>query len=133
MIQLSTLMWATGIFFAIIGFLRGWNKELVSLVGIVLMVFALFQFDSLLRGTVFLALPPAQVFVVQAVIFLGGVIFLYQGAAIGAEADRRAEDDWQAGFLGAAVGFINGYLITGTIWYMLDINEYPFEELVIAP
>lgn len=133
MIQISTLMWATGLFFAITGFLRGWNKELVSLVGIVLMIFALFQFDGLLRGTVFLALPPTQVFIVQAVIFIGGVVFLYQGGAIGADADSRDDDDWQAGFLGAAVGFVNGYLITGSLWYFLDINEYPFEELIVAP
>lgn len=133
MIQLSTLMWATGIFFAITGFLRGWNKELVSLVGIVLSIFALFQFDGLLRGTIFLALPPTQVFLLQAVVFVGMVVFLYQGGAIGTGADRRSEDDWQAGFLGSGVGFINGYLIAGTLWYFLDINEYPFEELIIAP
>jgi len=132
-IQLSTLMWVTGIFFAITGFLRGWNKELVSLVGIVLAMFALFQFDGLLRGTIFLALPPTQVFLLQAAIFMGMVVFLYQGGAIGAGADRRDDDDWQAGFLGAAVGFFNGYLITGTLWYFLDINEYPFEELIVAP
>jgi hypothetical protein len=122
-----------GVFFAITGFLRGWNKELVSLVGIVLAMFALFQFDGLLRGTIFLALPPTQVFLLQAAVFIAMVVFLYQGGAIGSGTDRRDEDDWQAGFLGAGVGFFNGYLVAGTLWYFLDINEYPFEELIVAP
>jgi hypothetical protein len=28
---------------------------------------------------------------------------------------------------------MNRYLIAGTLWYFLDINEYPLAPLVIAP
>ena len=48
MISLASLMWATAIFFAFMGALRGWSRELVGTAGIVLGVFAIFQFDSLL-------------------------------------------------------------------------------------
>ena len=31
------------------------------------------------------------------------------------------------------MGFINGYLIGGALWYLLDINEYPLAQFVTAP
>ncbi|MDQ7025778.1 MAG: hypothetical protein Q9P01_05840 [Anaerolineae bacterium] len=132
MIQLSTLMWWMAIFFGIIGFLRGWKKEIIASAGIVLMVFAEFQFDSLMRGTLFLALPPGQIFFIQS-LFLFGVVFLvYQARDIGG-AHIRKENDWQAGLLGSLMGAFNGYLIGGALWYFLDINEYPWENFFIAP
>ena len=35
-------MWTMALFFAFIGFLRGWNRELVATAGIILGLFALF-------------------------------------------------------------------------------------------
>ncbi len=46
---------------------------------------------------------------------------------------RRAERNLGAGILGAVVGFINGYILGGSIWYLLDINEYPLQQFVTAP
>jgi hypothetical protein len=132
MMQLSTFMWFMGIFLAVIGFLRGWRPELIISSGIVLTMFALFQFDGFLRSTIFLTLPRGQVFFVQAAIFITVVLFLYQADELGGAEDRD-EDDYQSGALGAIVGFINGYLIGGTLWYFLDINEYPWDQFVIAP
>ena len=31
------------------------------------------------------------------------------------------------------LGALNGYLIWGTVWYFLDINDYPLSPLIIAP
>ena len=132
MIQLTTLMWWMAVFFGIIGFLRGWKKELVATAGIVLALFAVFQFDGILRGTFFLSLPPSQVFLVQTAFLMGVVFFVYQAKDIGG-AHIRKENDWQAGLLGAVMGALNGYLVAGSLWYFLDINEYPFEQLVVAP
>jgi uncharacterized membrane protein required for colicin V production len=120
------------IFFGIIGFLRGWNKEIIATAGIVLALFAVFQFDGLLRGTFFVAIPPTQIFLIQAALLFGVVFFVYQARDIGGVASRR-EKDWQAGFLGSLVGAFNGYLIGGTLWYFLDVNEYPLEAFVVAP
>ncbi|PJF21271.1 MAG: hypothetical protein CUN56_11955, partial [Phototrophicales bacterium] len=39
----------------------------------------------------------------------------------------------QTGILGGVIGAINGYLIGGAIWYFVDINEYPFYPLIVAP
>jgi hypothetical protein len=125
-------MWWMAVFFGIIGFLRGWKKELVATAGIVLAMFAVFQFDSIMRGTFFLSLPPAQIFFVQCIFLFGVVFFVYQAKDIGG-AHARKENDWQAGLLGALMGAVNGYLIGGSLWYFLDINEYPWEQLVAAP
>lgn len=132
MIEIYSFMWACAIFFAIFGFLRGWNKELVASAGLVLALFTIFQFDGLLRSTIFLSLPRDQIFLLEAGFFIVVAFVVYQARDIGG-AERRDDNDWQAGFLGAAIGFFNGYLIGGSIWYFLDINEYPLPQFITAP
>jgi len=131
MIEISTFMWMLGIFFAIIGFLRGWQREFTATAGIILATFALFQFDAFLR-TVFFGFDSQQLFLVQFVVFTFIVFLVYQAKRIGG-GGLRNDDDIQDGLIGSLAGAINGYLIGGAIWYFLDINEYPFEEFVTAP
>ncbi|MDZ4763043.1 MAG: hypothetical protein SGI73_00730 [Chloroflexota bacterium] len=135
MIQLSGVLWTMAIFFGIIGFLRGWNKEVISTAGIILGLFALFQFDSLIRGTLLVSVSRDQVFVIQTIIFLLIVFFAYQTRQFGSSggAGAAGRDKLQSSVLGALLGAVNGYLIWGTIWYFMDINEYPLAPLVIAP
>ncbi len=136
MIELSAVMWTMAVFFAIIGFLRGWSKELISTAGIILGLFALFQFDTLLRGTLLANVPREQAFLVQAGVFIAIVFFAYQTRSFTSEdAARRAQgrDNFQNSILGALLGFLNGYLIWGSLWYFMDINEYPLAPQIIAP
>lgn len=136
MIQLSAVMVIMALFFAFIGFLRGWNKELISTAGIVLGLFALYQFDALIRTTLLAGVGRDQVFFVQAAIFIVITYFAYQQRAIMGEDLRRARegrDRLQEGILGGIVGFVNGYLIWGSLWYFMDINGYPFSPYIIAP
>lgn len=132
MIELISFVWFCALFFAVMGFLRGWNEELVVTAGVVLMMFALFQFDGILRSTIFLVMPPGQIFLIQAAVFLGVVVFIYRTPHL-AGAEDRDPNDYSAGFLGALLGFVNGYLIGGTLWYFLDVNEYPMAQFVTAP
>ncbi|QPC81925.1 hypothetical protein G4Y79_19885 [Phototrophicus methaneseepsis] len=131
MIQLSSFMWAMAIFFAVMGFLRGWTRELVGSAGILLGIFALFQFDPFLRSTFFVLMDPAQSFWIQAGIFIVFVFIVYNADEFGEENSQR-EFDLQESLLGSIAGFLNGYLVGGTLWYFLDINEYPIPQ-VIAP
>ncbi len=135
MMQLSAVLVMMSIFFAIIGFLRGWNKEIVSTAGIVLGLFALFQFDTLLRGTLLANVSRDQVFLVQSGIFAAIVFFAYQTRSImGADLQRReGRDNLQESVLGALIGALNGYLIWGSIWYFMDINEYPLAPYITGP
>lgn len=131
MIQLSSLMWACAIFFAFLGFLRGWNRELTATSGIVLVLFALFQFDQFLRGTIFLILTREQIFLVQAGSFVVMTFIMYQARELGRR--RNEVITIQDSILGGLVGFFNGYVVGGALWYFLDINEYPFPQFVTAP
>jgi hypothetical protein len=135
MIELVALMWTMAIFFAIIGFLRGWNREIISLAGIVLGLFALFQFDSLIRGTLLINVGRDQQFLVQAGIFLAIIFFAYQTRSFirGSGGQGAGRDNLQESVLGGILGFINGYLIWGSLWYFMDINEYPLAPYIIAP
>jgi hypothetical protein len=130
------MTWIVAIFFAIIGMIRGWSKELVSLAGIILALFTLFQFDGLLRETLLANVPPEQVFIVQCLIFVGIVFFAYQTNALGKRQlvnPNEGRDNLQSTVLGAVVGFLNGYLIWGSIWYFMHINGYPLSPYIIAP
>jgi hypothetical protein len=136
LIQLSGVMVTMAIFFAIIGFLRGWNKELISMAGIILGLFALFQFDNLIRGVLLAGVTRDQVFFVQAAIFIVVVFFAYQTRSLFDNNERRSgegRDNLQESVLGAFLGLLNGYLIWGSLWYFMDINEYPLSPWVIAP
>lgn len=131
MIQLYSLMWILAAFGAFLGFLRGWNREVIATAGILLGSFALFQFDALFRGTLLLSFPHSQAFFIQAAIFFIIVFFAYQNRSF--EPEDRNEGSIQSGILGGLVGLLNGYLIGGALWYFLDINEYPFAPYVVAP
>lgn len=135
MIELYSMTWITAIFFAVIGMIRGWSKELVSLAGIILAMFALFQFDSLLRGVFLASVPHDQAFFVQIGLFAVVVYFAYQTRAPGAIRGDRGprRNRFQDAALGAMMGALNGYLLWGAVWYFLDINDYPLSPLVIAP
>ncbi len=139
MIQMVGLMWLMAAVFAVIGYLRGLSKELVSLAGIVLALFTLFQFDDLIRQTLLENVPVVQQFYVQLVIFGIIVFFAYQTRALGRPLardrrdDRDGRDNLQSTVLGALVGFLNGYLIWGSIWYLMDINNYPLAPYITRP
>lgn len=131
MISLVSLMWTTAGFFALFGALRGWHRELIGTTGVVLGFFAIFQFDSLLRGSLYSLLTKEMTFLLQMALFLGIITFAYRSqlTLVPGVRSKQIRDT----LLGAAVGFFNGYVIAGSIWYFLDINRYPFALLVSAP
>ena len=131
MISLLSLMWSTAVFVALTGALRGWRRELVGTTGILLGFFAIFQFDSLLRGSLFLLLTDEQTFLLQMAVFLGIVILGYRsrfGIRENAQSGRIRDT-----LIGGLAGFFNGYVIAGSTWYFLDFNRYPFSQLLSAP
>ncbi|MCY4064501.1 MAG: hypothetical protein OXG53_19205 [Chloroflexi bacterium] len=131
MISLLSLMWTTAVFFALTGALRGWRRELVGTTGIMLGFFAIFQFDSLLRGSLYLLLTDEQTFLLQTAALLGTAALAYR-SRLAARADDGTGRIRNMAF-GAAIGFFNGYLVAGSTWYFLDINRYPFSQLLSAP
>jgi hypothetical protein len=137
MIQISIFMWVMAILFGYFGFVRGWNKEMIATSGIILGLFALFQFDDTITDLL-ATVPGDQAFFVRSVIFAVIVFFAYQTRAlIGEDAKRpsRSEgrDSLQSSVLGGIIGFLNGYLIWGSLWYFMHVTDYPLSPYISAP
>lgn len=153
MMQLNALLFILIGLFGIIGYQRGWNKEVISLAAIVLALFTLNSFDNLLRETLLANTSSQTRFLVQAIIFAIIVFFGYQTRAlIGSDANRAqgaanrgggfgfgsgrpedGRDELQSRILGLLMGLLNGYLVWGSIWYLMHINNYPLDPYVRAP
>lgn len=130
MISLVTTFWIMIVLFGIVGFLRGWTKEVIALAGLVLSLFAIHQFGFALVGlfnsnplsltrTGATPDPMRTQFSILAIAHLGIAFFSYQGAAL-AGGKLGSKDSIQERLLGAIVGSINGYLVFGGLWSLLE-------------
>ncbi|MBK9124370.1 MAG: CvpA family protein [Chloroflexi bacterium] len=141
MMQLHVLLFILIAIFAVIGFQRGFNKEVISLAGIVLALFTLHSFDGLLRLTLLANTPPTTRFIVQAIVFCVIVFFGYQTRALIGRDVKQAQqtgppegrDELQTRILGLLMGILNGYLVWGTLWYLMVINDYPLSPFIRPP
>ncbi len=136
MISLQTIFWIMVGFFALIGFLRGWTKEVIAASGLVLSLFAVNQFGVFIVSLLSNAptdpalstdpyAPLRQQFYVLAVLHLIIAFFSYQGPTLagqltGGRLTARLRATLQEKLLGAIVGGFNGYVIVGTLWCFLE-------------
>lgn len=120
---------------ALIGFARGYPKELGNTVIILAAIFVL-NFvqarvlnlsdtvsENLLGGDVqatalLLSLVFEFLFVVAIFASYAGITFDFQG---------QPAPPPQGQLLSLAVGLLNGYLIAGTLWYYQDLFQYPLQ------
>jgi hypothetical protein len=142
MMELSYFLQLCVIFFAVIGYLRGLYKEFVGLAGLTVTLWLMTQFgwvvDWLIGGA-----GAGQRFIVDAILFIIMIFFSYQQAPTSfAPRNYRSRsgaaripgaEGWQMRFLGAVFGGINGYVVVGTLWYMMDQLEYPLSPLFSQP
>jgi len=134
LIGLGTFFWLMVIFFALIGTLRGWTREVIATAGLILSLFTLNQFGFFLAGLLGATADAIaqsgdpipirrQQFYILMAIHLLITFFSYQGPAIaGARFGERLRirDSLQDKVLGAIIGALNGYLIIGTLWAFLE-------------
>lgn len=118
-------------FFALVGIMRGWTKEVVATAGLVLSLFAINAFGYQLL-TVLSDVPITdpfneglrrQQFYYLGVMHLAIAFFSYQGPGFAGRAitERlRVRDSLQDKLLGGLVGGLNGYLVVGTLWGLLE-------------
>ncbi len=136
MVTLYSMLWVSAAFFAILGLIRGLRREIVVLAGVVLVSFVLYQFDALLRGLFLASIPRDQACLVQLIIFGTIMYFAYQTRSFNTAAPNERTPNTnrtQDAILGGLLGGVNGYMIWGLVWYLLDINDYPFAPLLSAP
>ena len=138
MMQLSTYLWVMILIFGIIGFLRGWTKEIVATAGIILALFIAFQFSDVFTGLLGQGAKYEQVFYLYTGLLLIVTFFAYQTPGTAARMSEgrlwsSRREGLQERLLGTVIGAINGYLVFGSVWYYLDRTNYPFAPFIVPP
>jgi uncharacterized membrane protein required for colicin V production len=152
-ISISAFFWIMVMFFAVVGSLRGWTKEVIATSGLILALFTINQFGTYLTsfvgggGTVDTDAVRRQVFYVYSALYLVIAFFSYQGPALAGSrltGRLRVRDSFQDKLMGLLVGGVNGYLIVGALLAFLEYQlvsggnwvrlppgvPYPFASIV---
>lgn len=126
MISLVHVFWMYVILFAVIGFLRGWAKELLVGFAVVVAVALNFLLHSYAPMVKNLPEPDLTLFWVRSIILATLVYFGYQTVISIArlQAGGRRER-LQDSLFGLFLGGVNGYLVMGTFWYYWHSAGYP--------
>ena len=130
--------------FALVGVVRGFLRELGVTTILIALLFALNRLIPLLESFIrdgklqsigiaaFTGDPEADqstnmlLMLVFSLITIAAVFIAYQGETLVYEGNIPKFPTGT--LLGLLVGVVNGYLITGTLWWMMDHYHYPIEK-----
>src|SRR5829696_3947839 len=134
MMSVVYLFWMFVILFAIVGWMRGWAKELLVAFSVVLAL----ALNHVMRRYIPIAqnLPEtdASLFWVRTIVLLVLVYFGYQTViSIPHLAAKSRNEKLQDTLFGAFLGGVNGYLVVGSLLYYLHIADYAFQKVVTKP
>ncbi len=134
MMSIVYIFWMFVIIFGIIGWMRGWAKELLVSFSVILAL----ALNHVIRRYIPLAqsLPETDIslFWMRVIILLVLVYFGYQTVvSIPHLASKAARERLQDTLFGAILGAINGYLVVGTILFYLHVADYPFQNVISKP
>ena len=118
--------WLMVVFFAVIGSLRGWAKELLVSCSLVLAMFINMLLDKYAAGLLANLAPP-EMFLVRAGVFAVLAYFGYLTPRLPwIPSERFLREHLQDWLLGIVLGALNGALLVGSLWYFLHKAGYPF-------
>jgi len=134
MISIISLFWMIVVIFAVIGWMRGWAKELLVSFSVILAL----ALNHVLRRYVPIAAnlseTDASLLWVRSITLLVLVYFGYQTViSIPHLAAKGRTERLQDTLFGAFLGGFNGYLVAGSILYYIHIADYAFQTVVIKP
>ncbi len=153
MISLVTTLWIMVALFAVVDMQRGWTRAVIATAGLILSLFAINQFGSMLFGLLgYFDQPFDETLWRREIFILAGIhlfiaFFSYAGPTVagGRLAGRlRIRDNIQDKFLALLVGALNGYLVVGTLLSLLEYRlvpdgweatfpmSYPFSDSVLV-
>ncbi len=157
MIMLGTAFWIMVGFFAIIGTQRNWTREIIATAGLILSLFIIYWFIPIINGFIGFydqAFGEGMMDIWTFSIIIMGSIHLfiafaaYAGPAIsGAMGARlKVRDTIQDKLMALLAGGLNGYLVVGTLWGILNYYStqdkqwvstgtvpYPFTPYLLRP
>lgn len=126
MVPLDTVLWGFVIVFGLMGALRGWGKEMLVTFSVIVAFSMRLIFSKYVPFVKdLLARPPME----QFYIYTGLIVFMaiagYAGPVVSARlAGKATREKLQDFLLGFVIGALNGYLIVGSIWYLLAAAGY---------
>lgn len=134
MMNIIYIFWMYVVLFGLVGWMRGWAKELLVAFSVILAL----ALNHVLRRYVPIAanLPETDpsLFWVRTIILLVLVYFGYQTViSIPHLAAKGRTERLQDTLFGAFLGGFNGYLVAGTILYYIHIADYAFQKVIIKP
>lgn len=134
MIAIIIAFYACVIFFAVMGSIRGWAKELLVIFSVILALALIAILENLLP-VVSATLNANEMldFWVRVAILMLMTFFGYQSpkiALLSRGAARR--DQIQDTLLGLILGAVSGYMIIGSLWYFIDDVGY-FPPYIYPP
>jgi uncharacterized membrane protein required for colicin V production len=134
MMSVVYIFWMYVVLFALVGWMRGWAKELLVAFSVILAL----ALNHVLRRYIPLAqnLPETDqsLFWVRTIILLVLVYFGYQTViSIPHLAAKGRTEKLQDTLFGAFLGALNGYLVAGSILYYIHIADYPFQNVMSKP
>jgi uncharacterized membrane protein required for colicin V production len=133
MMSIVSFFWLCVVLFAIVGWMRGWAKELLVSFSAIL---ALGLNYLLIAYVPFIESIPKDdeaLFWIQTIVLLLLVYFGYQTVTFTRLAGKAAREKIQDSLFGGILGGFNGYLIVGSILYWMDQAKYPFPDFISAP
>ena len=134
MMSIIYVFWMYVVLFAIIGFMRGWAKELLVSFSVILSL----ALNHVIRKYIPIAanLPEtdASLFWVRTIVLLVLVYFGYQTViSIQHLAAKGRTEKLQDTLFGAFLGALNGYLVAGSVLYYIHIADYSFQNVITKP
>jgi hypothetical protein len=142
MVEIQQLFVILIVVMGVIGMVRGFLKELGVTLVLIATLFALDRLIPIINnfitsgGLGFLGLTPdaegtrSLLFLVFAAIMIAATYISYQGETLTYEGNNPK--GIVGSLLGFLIGAVNGYLLFGTIWWLLNAYQYPF-GLVVDP
>ena len=127
MISLPVLFWIFVGFFAIIGTIRGWAKELMVTFSGIVAIFIIRVLLPLMKiGT-----EGGSNFWASMIIFTLIIFFGYQTPNLRrlSESGRFLRVTLKDTIFGAMIGVVNGYLVAGSIWFYIATANYPIASI----
>src|SRR5262245_40200405 len=134
MMNIIYLFWMYVILFGLVGWMRGWAKELLVAFSVILAL----ALNHVIRRYIPLARDLGEtdvsLFWVRTIILIVLVYFGYQTViSIPHLASRARSERLQDTLFGAFLGGLNGYLVAGSILYYMHLADYPFPEVISKP
>ena len=151
MISLHIVFFLMIIFFAMIGYLRGWQKEVIALTGLVASIAFLSTFGAAFinrfpSAVADAALGPEAVvqasktrFMLQAIFHCMLAFFSYQivtrlaDQVSGGRIGERVRANLERRIVGSLIGAVNGYLLVGGLWSFLEYEVTPVGYIQLPP